>query len=30
LLEPIGYMPLAEAEANYYWQLANHADEVLA
>ncbi|KRE85881.1 hypothetical protein ASG75_10020 [Rhodanobacter sp. Soil772] len=22
LLEPIGYIPLAEAEANYYWQLA--------
>jgi transposase InsO family protein len=22
LLEPIGYIPPAEAEANYYWQLA--------
>jgi hypothetical protein len=26
LLEPIGYIPPAEAEANYYWQLAEHAE----
>ena len=25
LLEPIGYIPPAEAEANYYRQLASHA-----
>ena len=25
LLEPIGYIPPAEAEANYYRQLANQA-----
>jgi len=26
LLEPIGYIPPAEAEANYYRQLAKHAE----
>lgn len=25
LLEPIGYIPPAEAEANYHWQLASQA-----
>ena len=28
LLESIGYIPPAEAEANYYWQLANEAEPV--
>jgi putative transposase len=28
LLEPIGYIPPAEAEANYYRQLANQANTV--
>ena len=28
LLEPIGYIPPAEAEANYYRQLASHAAAV--
>lgn len=28
LLEPIGYIPPAEAEANYYRQLASHATTV--
>jgi hypothetical protein len=28
LLEPIGYIPPAEAEANYYRQLAKQATEV--
>ena len=28
LLEPIGYIPPAEAEANYYRQLASHAATV--
>jgi transposase InsO family protein len=30
LLEPIGYMPPAEAEAVYYRQLASRAAEVAA
>jgi len=30
LLEPIGYVPPAEAEANYYRQLASQAAEVAA
>ncbi|MHB8949235.1 MAG: IS3 family transposase [Rhodoferax sp.] len=30
LLEPIGYIPPAEAEANYYRQLASHATAVVA
>ena len=30
LLEPIGYIPPAEAEANYYRQLAGHAAAVAA
>ena len=30
LLEPIGYLPPAEAEANYYRQLANQASTVPA
>ena len=30
LLEPIGYIPPAEAEANYYRQLASQATEVAA
>lgn len=30
LLEPIGYLPPAEAEANYYRQLASQATTVLA
>ena len=30
LLEPIGYIPPAEAEANYYRQLANQAATVTA
>ena len=30
LLEPIGYIPPAEAEANYYRQLANQAAKVTA
>jgi hypothetical protein len=32
LLEPIGYIPPAEAEAeaNYYWQLASQAAKVAA
>ena len=30
LLEPIGYIPPAEAEANYYRQLANQNTEVVA
>ena len=30
LLEPIGYIPPAEAEANYYRQLANQAAAVVA
>ena len=30
LLEPIGYIPPAEAEANYYRQLANQASMVVA
>ena len=30
LLEPIGYIPPAEAEANYYRQLANQATTVAA
>jgi putative transposase len=30
LLEPIGYIPPAEAEANYYRQLASHATAVAA
>ena len=30
LLEPIGYIPPAEAEANYYRQLANQATAVMA
>lgn len=30
LLEPIGYIPPAEAEANYYRQLASHATSVVA
>jgi len=30
LLEPIGYIPPAEAEANYYQQLASQAAEVAA
>ncbi|MFI8614294.1 IS3 family transposase [Acidovorax sp. NPDC077693] len=29
LLEPIGYIPPAEAEANYYRQLASHGTEVV-
>jgi transposase InsO family protein len=28
LLEPIGYIPPAEAEANYFWQLAEEATTV--
>ena len=28
LLEPIGYIPPAEAEANYYQQLANQVSMV--
>ena len=30
LLEPIGYIPPAEAEANYYRQLASQATTVAA
>jgi len=30
LLEPIGYIPPTEAEANYYRQLANQAATVVA
>ena len=30
LLEPIGYIPPAEAEANYYRQLASQATAVMA
>ncbi len=30
LLEPIGYIPPAEAEANYYRQLASQASKVAA
>ena len=30
LLEPIGYIPPAEAEANYYRQLASHATTAVA
>jgi transposase InsO family protein len=30
LLEPIGYIPPAEAEANYYRQLASQAATVVA
>jgi len=30
LLEPIGYIPPAEAEANYYRQLASQAATVAA
>ena len=30
LLEPIGYIPPAEAEANYYRQLASQAAEAEA
>jgi transposase InsO family protein len=30
LLEPIGYIPPAEAEANYYRQLASQNTEVVA
>ena len=30
LLEPIGYIPPAEAEANYYRQLASQTTEVAA
>lgn len=30
LLEPIGYIPPAEAEANYFRQLASHATTVVA
>ena len=30
LLEPIGYIPPAEAEANYYRQVASHAFTVEA
>ena len=30
LLEPIGYIPPAEAEANYYWHLASQAAAVVA
>jgi transposase InsO family protein len=30
LLEPIGYIPPAEAEANYYRQLASQASTVAA
>lgn len=30
LLEPIGYIPPAEAEANYYRQIASHATAVVA
>ncbi len=30
LLEPIGYVPPAEAEANYYQQLASQATTVVA
>lgn len=30
LLEPIGDIPPAEAEANYYWQLANQATTAMA
>jgi hypothetical protein len=30
LLEPIGYIPPAEAEANYYRHLASQATEVAA
>ncbi|MDP4074622.1 hypothetical protein [Acidovorax sp. A1169] len=29
LLEPIGYIPPAEAEANYYRQFANQATAVV-
>jgi len=29
-LKPIGYIPPAEAEANYYWQLATQATKVAA
>lgn len=29
LLEPIGYIPPAEAEANYYRHLASQAPEVV-
>jgi putative transposase len=28
LLEPIGYIPPAEGEANYWWQLASEATAV--
>ena len=30
LLEPIGYIPPAQAEANYYWQLASQTAMVAA
>jgi hypothetical protein len=30
LIKPIGYIPPAEAEANYYRQLASQAAEVAA
>jgi putative transposase len=30
LLEPIGYIPPAEAEANHYWQFASQNTEVAA
>ena len=30
LLEPIGYIPPAEAEANYYRQLASQTADVVA
>lgn len=30
LREPIGYIPPAEAEANYYWQIASQATQVVA
>jgi transposase InsO family protein len=29
LLEPIGYIPPAEAEANYYWQLAQKTENTV-
>lgn len=29
LLEPIGYIPPTEAEANYYWQLAEKTSNVV-
>lgn len=30
LLEPIGYIPPAEAEANYWWQLASEVAEAVS